>query len=184
MKRKEMKTARIILRGINKDDWNNYVNHVIDADEIYVQYGCEPTPGLIDYIHEPTPEVIYYSIIDIAANEMVGYIGILEENNSIEFYIFKEYRKNNYCTEALELFIKSYLDGDMTGTKHNEIVGETLLKNEASIHILKKAGFEKEAIGFRLSFDENADAITTATGLRKYVYRKKKQNGHEEQSDR
>ena len=180
MELKEMKTERITLREINKEDWNNYVNHVIDADEIYVQYGYEPTPGLIDYIQEPTPEVIYYSIIDNAANEMVGYIGILEENNSIEFYTFKEYRNNNYCTEALKLFVKSYLNGDMTGTQHNEIVGETLSKSEASIHILKKAGFEKEAVGFRICFGEDSDNITAATALRKYVYKKEKQNGHEE----
>ncbi len=159
MKLKEMNAERITLREINEDDWKNYISHVIDADEIYVQYGYEPTPGLIDYIQKPTPEVIYYSIIDNDMNTMVGYIGILEENNNIEFYTFKEYRNNHYCTEALEVFMKAYLNGEMNEIPHSEIAGETLCSNEASIHILKKVGFEKEAVGFRFEIDEKTEEL-------------------------
>ena len=52
------------MKEMNTDsDWKNFVSHVIKDNEIYVQYGHESEPGLIEYIQNPTPEVIYYSII-------------------------------------------------------------------------------------------------------------------------
>lgn len=56
-------TDRLMLREISDEEWDNYYKHVTEADEIFVQYGCEPTEELLEYIQEPTPEVIYYSII-------------------------------------------------------------------------------------------------------------------------
>ncbi len=76
--------------------------------------------------------------------------------------------------------MKAYLNSEMTGTRHNEIVGETLLENEAPIHILEKAGFEKEAVGFRICFGKVSDNITFTSALRKYGYKEGKQNEYEE----
>ena len=171
MKLKEIKTERITLREINKEDWNNYVNHVIDADEIYVQYGYEPEPSLIEYIQNPTPEVIYYSIFLKDTDEMVGYIGITETSNNIEFYTFKECRNNHYCSEALAVFMKTYLNGNMTGTTHESIVGETLHENEASVHILERAGFIKESWGMRVTLSDSNVKDFDATGILRYEYR-------------
>ena len=62
MKLTEIKTERLTLREMNTNDWKEYVSHVVEADEIYVQYGCEATKELLNEIQEPTQGVIYYSI--------------------------------------------------------------------------------------------------------------------------
>lgn len=76
--------------------------------------------------------------------------------------------------------MKAYLNSEMTGTRHNEIVGENLLENETPIQILEKAGFEKEAVGFRICFGEASHNITSTSALRKYVYKEGKQHEYEE----
>ena len=176
---KEMNTERLILRPVTDSDWKNYVSHVIKNNEIYVQYGYEPEPGLIEYIQNPTPEVIYFSIILKETNEMVGYIGIFEENDGIEFYTFKEHRNNHYCTEALVVFMEAYLNGEMTGTAHESIIGETIHENEASVRVLEKAGFVKNAWGMRVSFNENDADDFNATGILRYEYVKERKVNEE-----
>ena len=79
----------IILRQADEADWENYVRHLSEADEFYVQYGMEPTPELIEMIRNMNPDVIYYSIILKKTDEMVGYVGIAPDNHNIEFYVFK-----------------------------------------------------------------------------------------------
>ena len=173
---KEITTERLILRPITDEDWKNYVAHVINDNEIYVQYGCEPEPSLIEYIQNPTPEVIYFSIILKDTNEMVGYIGITETNDNLEFYTFKEHRNNHYCSEALNVFMQNYLSGAMTGASHESIIGETIHENEASIHVLEKAGFVKEAWGVRLNLDESNEDDFNAIGILRYEYSKGEQS--------
>ena len=176
---KEMNTDRLILRPVTDSDWKNYVSHVINDNEIYIQYGYEPEPGLIEYIQNPTPEVIYFSVILKATDEMVGYIGIFEENDGIEFYTFKEHRNNHYCTEALDVFMEAYLNGEMTGTAHESIIGESIHENEASVRVLEKAGFVKNAWGMRVSFNENDADDFNATGILRYEYVKERKVNEE-----
>lgn len=42
---KEMNTDGLILRPITDSDWKNYISHVINDNEVYIQYGYEPEPG-------------------------------------------------------------------------------------------------------------------------------------------
>lgn len=172
MKLKEMNTERLVLRPVTESDWRKYISHVINDNEVYVQYGYEPEPSLIEYIQNPTPEVIYYSIFLKDTNEMVGYIGITEMNDNLEFYTFKEHRNNHYCSEALNVFMEMYLNGEMTGAAHESIIGETIHENEASIHVLEKAGFVKEAWGMRVNLSESNVKNFDATGILRYEYTK------------
>ncbi len=170
----EIKSDRITLREMTETDWANYVSHVTGDGEVFIQYGLEPEPDLLDYIQSPTPEVIYRSIILNDTNEMVGHMGIATYNDNLEFYTFKEHRNNKYCSEALPLFIQAYLDGHLDNKLHDVVVAETLSVNEASIHVLEKAGFTKEAIGFRglLPEDDEESTVKNIVMLRRYEYKK------------
>lgn len=168
----DLNTERLFLRPICDDDWKNYISHVIAANEIYIQYGSEPTDDLIEYIQNPTPNVIYYSVIEENGRTMIGYIGIMEYNDNIEFYIFKEFRRNGYAAEALYAFIKAYLDGDITGSEHWEITAETLYENTPSVQLLEKLGFQREAIGFRIC--ENKNDVFSGISLCEYKYERQK----------
>lgn len=50
----DIKTERLILHEMTAADWAEYVAHVTEADELFVQYGIEPDERLIEFIKEPT----------------------------------------------------------------------------------------------------------------------------------
>ena len=98
--------ADVLAPGLkDRHDWKEYVSHVVEADEIYVQYGCEATKELLNEIQEPTQGVIYYSIRRSDSNQPVGYIGIFEENDNIEFHIYKEHRSRSIIIREAEWII-------------------------------------------------------------------------------
>ena len=171
MKLTEIKTERLTLREMNTNDWKEYVSHVLEADEIYVQYGCEATKELLNEIQEPTQGVIYYSIRRSDSNQPVGYIGIFEENDNIEFHIYKEHRNHHYCAEALKAFLRAYMDGEMTGEKHESVFAETLSENKPSCRVLENVGFKKEGVGFGFIIDEGTEKISYQSARRLYLYK-------------
>ena len=171
MKLKEIKTDRLTLREMDADSWKDYVSHVTDADEIFVQYGCEPTEEFLDEIQEPTPGVIYYSIRMTDTDQRVGYIGILEENDNIEYHIYQEHRNHHYCTEALRAFLRAYLSGEMTGDKHDSVVADTFLENDPSCCVLENAGFKKDGAGFCFSLNPKTNSLSLDAVRVKYIYR-------------
>lgn len=101
----------IELRDMTDADWSKYVFHVVKANEVYYQYGCEPIQSLIGCIETMTPGVAYYAVYLKAENAMIGYVGIALDTSKLEFYIFPEFRKNGYGTQAVNLLIKSWLSG-------------------------------------------------------------------------
>ena len=171
--KKAMETGRMVLRPGTREDYDKYIAHVVAADEIYVQYGYEPTEEILEAIREPYAGTMLFSMISKTTGDMLGYIGITEEFDNLEFYTFPDYRNRGYCTEALKVFLQAYLCGDLTGTPHDQVYGETIDINEASMRVLEKCGFEKKAVGMSVSINDNAiilDNITT-----RYVFK----NEHE-----
>ncbi len=168
----ELTQNNFILRPADDADWENYVRHLSETDEFYVQYGMEPTPELIEMIRNMNPDVIYYSIILKDTGDMAGYVGITPDNNNLEFYLFKEHRKKSYGSSAVKAFCEMYLSGEITGKPEKEIIAETLFDNEPSSRFVEKIGFEREAMGFRVDF--NKEDIPS-TLLCMYVYRNEKE---------
>lgn len=162
----DIKTERLILHEMTAADWAEYVAHVTEADELFVQYGIEPDERLIEFIKEPTIGVLYRSIALRDTGETVGYIGVYEEEDNLEFYVFREYRRRHYCAEEVGAFIKAYLSGVLTGTLHDRVIAETLWENGPAAEMLKKAGFMSDAVGFKLS--ENRENNIMGTWRLKY----------------
>lgn len=162
----DIKTERLILHEMTAADWAEYVAHVTEADELFVQYGIEPDERLIEFIKEPTIGVLYRSIALRDTGETVGYIGVYEEEDNLEFYVFREYRRRHYCSEAVGAFIKAYLSGVLTGTLYDRVIAETLWENGPAAEMLKRVGFVSDAVGFKLS--ENRENNITGTWRLKY----------------
>lgn len=110
--------------------------------------------------------MLYRSIALRDTGETVGYIGVYEEEDNLEFYVFREYRHRHYCAEEVGAFIKAYLSGVLTGTRHDRVIAETLWENGPAAEMLKKAGFMSDAVGFKLS--ENRENNITGTWRLKY----------------
>lgn len=43
----------MILRPATREDYGKYIAHVVEADEVYIQYGYEPTEEILEAIREP-----------------------------------------------------------------------------------------------------------------------------------
>lgn len=147
---KPLSAVCIGLRSMTDADWSNYVLHVTGAGELFMQYGCEPTEELMRAIRTITPDVIYYAVYLNAENVMVGYVGITPETGNLEFYIFREFRKRGIGTDAVKSLIRLWFSGGITGGWETKIEAETLSQNLASIRLLEKLGFQKEAVGLRM----------------------------------
>ena len=160
--------SNLELRSMSDLDYKNYVEHVIEADELYLQYGFERSEGLLEAIQEMNPDVIYYSVVDGDKDEMVGYVGISPQNDNIEFYIFANHRNKGYGTIAVRCFVDACFCGLITGETINKAVGETLWENQASIRLLEKVGFKKSATGFRGVFNQDTSDISGIVGLQAY----------------
>lgn len=157
----------IELRNMTGTDWNNYVTQVVKTGEFYIQYGQEPTEELMDCISMMTPNVIYCSVYIKQNNTMVGYVGITPKTGNLEFYVFQEFRKRGIGTTAVDLLIRLWFSGRITGVREQEVKAETLSENLASIRLLEKLGFQKEAVGFRLMFSD--ESINQTIGLHSYI---------------
>lgn len=87
---------------------------------------------------------------------MVGYVGVTPETNNLEFYIFQEFKKMGIGTDAVNLLIWLWSTGQITGDREAKIEAETLSQNLASVQLLEKLGFQKEAVGLRMILSEDA----------------------------
>lgn len=171
---KSINTERLVMRPITLDEWTNYHDHIVEADEVFLQYGEEPSEEVLDILKKPIEGILYYSLLEKETGTMLGLIGIYEPNANLEYYTFPEHRNHGYCTEALTAFREAFLDGSMTGTPHEKIVAEIMKENAASRRVLEKTGFEKKAMGIRLMMDDSQADIDNIEGLLSYEYVKPK----------
>ena len=169
-------TDRLILRQSNDDrDLENYLSHLKTANEFYFQYGKEYSDELYNMIDFHSSGVIYYSVYFKEQDIMVGYVGVLpyrvDNAGEIEFYIFKEYRRNHYASEALTALMEWYLSAELNNKSAKKIVAETLTENEVSCKLLEQIGFEREAakIQFTKSLAD-IDQFTPPFGIGMVVY--------------
>ena len=160
---KEIITKKLRLKPMDTSEWESYVSHVIDAGEVYLQYGLEPSDELLKWIKEPTQDVIYYSIVPHDAGEAVGYVGITPSDNNLEYYVFREHRRKGYGSEAVAAFTSAYLAGAVTGGTEEAVVAETLTDNYASIGMLEKIGYQKHSEGIMILRDCSAAAVSIYT---------------------
>jgi len=146
MKLSEIMNMRIFdginLKPLNDREWRLFIDKLLEAGEIYLQYGEEVSAELLKTIQKRVPGIIYYSIYSQEPYTMVGYIAIApDDKNYLEFHIFKEYRNQGYCKQALSEFIEMYFSGELTGKKEKELYADVLPENAASIKILNAFGF-------------------------------------------
>ena len=163
MNEKLICTERLDLRPSKSErDLLNYISHLKEEDGFYLQYGYSYSEDLEAGISFDPGSVIYYSMFLRDTDVMVGYIGILPSGNGdgsgdLEFYTFREYRRNHYGYEAATVFMKSFIDGELTGEEMSTITATTLLDNEPCIRFLEKLGFTRAASGCRISLEEEVE---------------------------
>lgn len=157
-----IKTERLILRAINKDDTKLFAYHFKYDGDFIIFSECAPTKKNIKLLASrklPT----FFTIEEQATHKVIGYIGLSIYDSSatglIEYYIFKEYRKNGYCKEAIKCLVNKALNHKLyepVETLREYIYKKKVIKlnairarisaiNVASIETVKSCGFIHEA---------------------------------------
>lgn len=156
----------IMLKPLNDREWRIFIDNLLTADEIYLQYGEEVSAELLKTIQKKVPGIIYYSVYSQEPHKMVGYIAVApDDRDYLEFHIFKEYRNKGYGTRAITEFIDLFFSGELTGRKGKELVAELLPENTEAFHLLKKLGFTEEA--------EKREATATTAEMIRLVLKRK-----------
>ena len=157
-------TDRLVLRPSEDErDLENYLAHMEAEDEYLFQYGMVKSDELLEMIDFHSAPVAYFTVFLKGTWTMVGYVGITTEDGgtadegNLEFHIFKEYRRNGFCKEAVQALLQAYFGGAITERQEESVFAETLAENEASIRLLESLGFRKEGVFLGAYLDEQGN---------------------------
>ena len=144
----EFKTDRLELRQMTPEEWQDFLDHVIAADECFLTFGSEKSDELLEEIKKPFyAQVVYYTIHLPKTDQMIGYVGYNVAIAHIEYYIFKDYRRLGYAYEAVASLMDKLLDGSLLGDPVGEIRAWIVLNNMPSEQLLLKLGFHETGLG-------------------------------------
>ena len=147
-------TDRLVLRLMTPDEWQEFVDHVIEADECFFTFASKKSDELLKKIRKPFyARVIYYTIHLPGTDQMIGYVGYSTGTGDIEYYIFRDYRRLGYAYESVAALMDKLLDGSLLCNPVSEIRAWTVWDNIPSTQLLLKLGFR--ATGFRLCYDNS-----------------------------
>lgn len=165
MKEHEIETKRLFLYpSVEERDLDIYLAHLCaDKEEFYLQCGELYSEELVQAMDFHSTGVIYYSVFLKNTNNLIGNVGIFpseksQENGTLEFYIFPEYRRRGYGKEAVLAMINDFFEGNIRGIKGKIILAETMKKNKASQQFLEAIGAKRISTGWKQSYDDNGEA--------------------------
>lgn len=164
-----MKTDRLILRAINKNDKKLFAYHFKSDGNFAIFSGRAPTTKNIkDMAYRELPTL--FTIEEQLTHKVIGYVGITigfagitihgtTSTGLIEYYIFKEFRKQGYCKEAIKYLVNKIFNQELydpVETLRETIFEKKVIKvktirarisaiNTASINTIKSCGFIHEA---------------------------------------
>jgi RimJ/RimL family protein N-acetyltransferase len=151
----KFESERLIIRPISINDKESIFAYRADPENNKYQSLIPKTvDDVADFINKSSIEMdvqgtwFQFVIIEQLNNQLIGDIGIhFLENDSenkqvqIGYTLDRRYHRNGYATEALSVII-NYL---MTKLKKHRIVASIDPNNTASIKLIERLGFRKEA---------------------------------------
>ena len=167
--KKAISTERLDLApSVEPYDLDRFISDLLASNDVYFLLGMPYSDELLEVIDFHSSGVVYYSIFLKDTQPMVGYIGIFPYEDEpaygeIEFYIFHDYRRQGFCTEAMTAYIDSFFSGVLTGVKGKRVAAETLSENKPVMCLLGSFGFEKESWRMRVSFNDEGEIDTDKT---------------------
>ena len=152
----KIETERLYLRPANNGtDLEDYLHHLTDADEWLFQYAEEYSEELYNMIDFTSHRVLCYAVCGKDTGQMLGYVGLMPEimdaSSNLEFYIFKEHRRQGVATEAIQAFLSQFHSGALFGFSGKTVIAEAVYENDPSKMLIEKLGFTKTAVGMRMT---------------------------------
>ena len=141
-------TERLLIRKLNSSDiipfhemqGNENVMRFTDGSANSYQEDVADLQRLIDFYDKPNTNFHVWAVERKEDKAFLGTIALIkddEDNDEIGYRFLEKYWNNGYAYEAMMGLIHYC---KKIGLK--EIVAEVIVKNKASEHIIKKAGFQ------------------------------------------
>jgi RimJ/RimL family protein N-acetyltransferase len=142
---------------MTKEEWKLFVDHVVEADEVYETFACEADDHFFEFVENTNfDSAINYSVFLSETDEMIGYVGFCvdeecSDNNYISYYTFKDHRYNGYAYEYVCESMQKFLRGEIIERDIEGICAWTIWGNTPSSELLEKLGFQ--GFGYRIYDD-------------------------------
>lgn len=150
-------SSRLTFRAMNEELSKKCIKHIVKDKEFESYFRLPKRKQKMLYLHRS----LYFAILKKDSKEMIGYIGFAQKEpieckfGNIEYYIFKEHRRNGYAKEAIctfsdELFSKKLYVNKETEYQHcykkkkadiDLIRAIIYIDNVKSINTIKSCGF-------------------------------------------
>ncbi|MDE6407969.1 MAG: GNAT family N-acetyltransferase [Anaeroplasmataceae bacterium] len=159
---KPIKSERLILRAVTEDDSKLLAYHYKHDGDFIMFCGFNPTGEYIR-IFADRQMPLFFMIEEKHTHNAIGYVGLtLKEVSAtglLEYYIFKEYRKQGYCKEAVKTLVNVALADKLYEPKEtvrDDVYSKKTMKfnairagvstvNTASLKTVESCGFIYEA---------------------------------------
>lgn len=150
----KLETERLIITEFNTDMAQAVHENSLDEDnrrfvpdEVFeTREEALETIEFLMSCYDGTEGPFVYPVLTKDSNINLGYVQFVPLDDGtweIGYHIAKQYTGNGYATEAVKAFLPVMADRFAV----TEVYGICLLENVASVHVLKKCGFEKEFEG-------------------------------------
>lgn len=107
-------TNRLILRAAKISEVLIFRKHFKEDGDFITFCGERPTQKNFGYLHAPY-DSLYFVLEGKQTHEIMGYVGFSYKTNTqtalLEYYMFKQYRHNGYCKEAIKALCNMALNG-------------------------------------------------------------------------
>lgn len=150
---KELKTARLVLRGLNRNDAAVLYRELGCDPEITRYTGWNPYSTLEEALEKVEEDIANYGIegcyswiiqLDGEAVGSIGAYGYEPEVSSVEigYSIFRKAWGKGYASEAAAEVVRFLLEDE----RINRVHAWSSADNAASVRVLEKAGLKREGL--------------------------------------
>ena len=161
-KNMKLKTKRLSIRLINKNDWKSLIGIWNDFNHSeYAQYDVPHTETEDEARDKakrweevsPGMEHVFFAVL--LENEMIGYVDFHKNRNGYEcgYCFHRKYHGKGYAKESIESLIHYMSNG-----QNIRMIARTALDNTPSVRLLLSLGFQKineEQVSFYQDYNGN-----------------------------
>ena len=158
-------TERLILRPVRKEDVKLCARHLKEEEDFFTCFGLKPTRENIESVLYECANLhgaLCFAIEEKNTLSVVGFVNLCMHPPAmaeLKYYVFKEYRRNGYCREAVSALTEKALRGELFGIKDTVLDGvwdkkpaeigliraEIPETNEPALNAIRSCGFIHEA---------------------------------------
>ena len=158
-------TERLILRPVRKEDVKLCARHLKEEENFFACFGLKPTRENIENVLHKCADLhgaLCFAIEEKNTLAVIGFVNLCMHPPAmaeLKYYVFKEYRRNGYCREAVSALTEKALRGELFGIKGTVLGGVWDKKpaeigliraqipeiNESALNAIRSCGFIHEA---------------------------------------